>query len=140
MSLPTQKISPKPENPKTSLQSASLDNSHGCSCSPVLPSVRYAGPTTVQRGAALETDWRTGMKAAIQLRTGAARRLSLSSSSSSSSGQSQGHRCRQLHANKVRPERGRGNQSKPRWSLMQRDAQAFLDESRTDTPKTDTPC
>ena len=37
--------------------------------------MRYAGPTTVQRGAALETDWRTGMKAAIQLRTGAARRL-----------------------------------------------------------------
>ena len=139
------------------------------SCTPV--------PQQFNNRAALETDWRTGMKAAaaIQLRTGAARRLllllllwsksgspmqttellhahkdwpekgeggkpkqtqtaenwrsaaplcvlcsssssSFSSCSSSSSGQSQGHPCRQLHANKDRPEKG--NQAKPRWSLI----------------------
>ena len=98
-------------------------------------SVRHAGPTTVRCGAALETDWHWDRdRAQIQLQTGARRLSVFPLVKVRVTGADNSTQIRiGLRAG------GRGNKTLV-WSV-QRDAEAFLHESsRTDTPKTDTPC
>ena len=62
-------LSAQPPKNKISLNPASLDNSHRLQLFTRFALCRcfYAGPTTVQRGAALETDWRTGSRFSCEL-------------------------------------------------------------------------